>query len=67
MGAAGPIAALTYLFGPLMLLTMAIAMIVGWSRIELKCHTVSQIAAGIVLAFFSTYAQLYFIVEYFYK
>jgi len=65
MGAAGPVAAFTYLFGPVMLLFAIIVIIVGWSRIQLKCHTFSQVVAGAFLAFVSTYIQMYLIIKIF--
>ena len=65
MGAAGPLAAVTYAFGPIGLLFIVIVFLVGWSRIKLKVHNLAQVMAGILLAFFSTYLQIYFIVRFF--
>lgn len=65
MGAAGPLAAVTYTFGPSALIFFTIVLLVGWSRIQLKVHTLTQVAAGILFAFFSTYLQMYFIVRLF--
>jgi membrane-associated phospholipid phosphatase len=65
MGAAGPLAAVTYSFGPIALLFSVIVLLVGWSRIQLKVHTPAQVLAGILLAFFSTYLQMYLIVRLF--
>ncbi len=65
MGAAGPLAAVTFLFGPIMLVFLAIVVLVGWSRIQLKCHTFGQVMAGGIFAFISTYIQIYLIVSYF--
>jgi membrane-associated phospholipid phosphatase len=65
MGAAGPLAAITYVFGPLALLFAVIVFLVGWSRIQLKVHNVLQVTAGILLAFVSTYLQIYLIVRFF--
>jgi membrane-associated phospholipid phosphatase len=62
MGASGPFAALTYIFGPTALLVIFIVFFVGWSRIKLKVHNFAQVIAGIILAFVSTYIQIYFIV-----
>jgi membrane-associated phospholipid phosphatase len=64
MGAAGPFAALTFAFGWIGLLMLPIVIIVGWSRIELKCHTIAQVTAGILLAFISVYIQMIVIVNY---
>ncbi len=66
MGAAGPLAALTFLFGYTAIYFSIIVLLVGWSRIKLKCHTFAQVAAGTVLAFLSTFLQIYLIVDYFY-
>jgi membrane-associated phospholipid phosphatase len=65
MGAAGSLAALTFALGPQVLYLFPIVLIVGWSRIQLKCHTFIQVFGGIVLAFVSTYLQIYLIVKYF--
>jgi membrane-associated phospholipid phosphatase len=65
MGAAGPLAALTYIFGPIALLFAIIVFLVGWSRIKLKVHNFAQVMAGVLLAFVSTYLQIYLIVRFF--
>jgi len=65
MGAAGPLAVVTYLFGPVALVFSLLVLLVGWSRIQLKVHNFAQVAAGILLAFFSTYLQMYLIVSWF--
>lgn len=65
MGASGPLAAMTYVFGPMALVFSLIVLMVGWSRIQLKVHDAAQVSAGILLAFISTYLQIYFITEYF--
>jgi membrane-associated phospholipid phosphatase len=65
MGAAGPLAAITYVFGLIALLFAIIVFLVGWSRIQLKVHTTAQVVAGILFAFFSTFLQIYFIVHLF--
>jgi len=65
MGAAGPLAALTYVFGPIALLFAIIVFLVGWSRIQLKVHNLAQVIAGILFAFISTYLQIYLIVRFF--
>jgi membrane-associated phospholipid phosphatase len=65
MGASGPIAAVTFLFGPVALIFLVISVFVGWSRIKLKCHSIGQVMAGGIFAFISTYFQIYLIVSYF--
>jgi membrane-associated phospholipid phosphatase len=65
MGATGPLAALTYVFGPIALLFTIIVFLVGWSRIKLKVHNFAQVMAGLLLAFVSTYLQIYLIVRFF--
>jgi len=65
MGTAGPLAAVTYVFGPIALIFVLLVFAVGWSRIQLKVHNAAQVSAGILLAFISTYLQIYFITEYF--
>lgn len=58
MGASGASAALFFVFGWSSFVMIIITLLVGWSRIELKCHTVNQVIAGIVLAFVSVYFQM---------
>jgi membrane-associated phospholipid phosphatase len=65
MGAAGPLAAAVYLFGLAALLFAVIVILVGWSRIQLKMHSLVQVIAGTVLGFISTYLQIYFIIKWF--
>lgn len=64
MGAAGPVAVVYLILGYPGLLILIIAALVGWSRVQLKCHTVAQVLAGGILAFISVYAQIYFVVFY---
>ena len=65
MGAAGPLAALTFLFGTIALVFLVVVVLVGWSRIQLKCHSIGEVIAGGIFAFISTYIQIYLIVVYF--
>ncbi len=65
MGAAGSLAALFFLFGPVTLVFLVIVVLVGWSRIQLECHSFGQVMAGGIFAFISTYIQIYLIVSYF--
>lgn len=65
MGAAGPFAAIAFVFGWLGLMMLPIVILVGWTRIELKCHTISQVVAGILLAFIAVYLQMFLITKYF--
>jgi len=66
MGASGGFAALFFAFGVNVLPFVILVLLVGWSRIVLKCHTPSQVLAGILLSFFSVYFQMYLITNYFY-
>jgi len=65
MGAAGPLAAVTYVFGPVALIFTLLVFLVGWSRIQLNVHNLAQVTAGILLAFISTYLQIFLIVKWF--
>lgn len=65
MGVAGPIAALTFLLGWYGLLFLILLTLVGWSRIELKCHSLTQVTGGALVAFFSTLIQMNLIIKYF--
>lgn len=65
MGAAGPLAAVTYTFGPLALVFGIFVALIGWSRIQLKVHTLPQVLVGILFAFASTYLQILLVVKWF--
>ena len=65
MGAAGPFSAIVFAFGWIGILLLPIVILVGWARIELKCHTLSQVVAGVLLAFISVYLQMFLITKYF--
>ncbi|HCY77339.1 MAG TPA: phosphoesterase PA-phosphatase [Ignavibacteriales bacterium] len=65
MGAAGPFSAMVFTFGWIGILMLPIVILVGWTRIELKCHSISQVVAGVLLAFISVYLQMYLITKYF--
>jgi membrane-associated phospholipid phosphatase len=65
MGASGALAALFFAIGNDTFLFLPLVLILGWSRIKLKCHSFSQVAAGIILAFTSTFLQMYLIINYF--
>lgn len=58
IGAAGALAAMTIYLGYDALYLSPIVILVGWSRIKLRCHDISQVAAGILFGFFSTYLQM---------
>lgn len=65
MGASGPASAIFYVFSYFGFIPLIITIIVGWSRIKLKCHNIYQVLAGAILGFISTYLQIYLIVKYF--
>ncbi len=65
MGAAGPIAAVSFVNINFAFVLVIILLLVGWSRIELKCHTLLQVLAGAALGFTSSYVQIYIILELF--
>jgi len=65
MGASGPLAAVTYAFGPLALVFGILVTLIGWSRIQLKVHTLPQVLIGILFAFASTYLQILLVVKWF--
>ena len=67
MGVAGPFSALVFVLGWVGIIFLPIVILVGWARIELKCHTLTQVMAGILLASFSVYIQISLIVNYFSK
>ncbi len=65
IGASGAAAALFIVLGPFALLVLILVLLVGWSRVKLRCHTPMQVIAGIVFGFCSTYLQIHFIVNWF--
>ncbi len=65
MGAAGALAAVFYVFGLPVLLFGIIVLLLGWARIYLKMHTLSQVFAGIILAFVSVFLQMTIIINLF--
>lgn len=65
MGAAGPVAALLFVMGNYAFIFILLLVFLGWARIKLKCHNVSQVAAGAFVGFSSTYLQMYLIINYF--
>jgi len=65
MGASGPLAAVTYIFGPVAMFFSIVVALVGWSRIHLKVHDIFQVLVGILFAFTSTYLQILFVVKLF--
>ena len=65
MGAGGPLAAISYVLGPLGLIFVIMLTAIGWARVKLKLHSVNQVVAGALLGFFSTYLQMYLIIHYF--
>ena len=58
MGAAGPLALLTFIAGIEAMMLLPILVIVGWSRIRLKVHTLTEVMAGAFLGFVFVYIQL---------
>jgi membrane-associated phospholipid phosphatase len=47
--ASGSVAILAFTYGPLVLPTYVLVALLGWSRVEVKDHTVAQVVAGAVL------------------
>jgi len=65
MGASGPLAAITFVFGPIALIFSVVIFLVGWARIQLNVHNFLQVLAGILFAFASTYLQILLVVKWF--
>jgi membrane-associated phospholipid phosphatase len=66
MGASGPFAALCFVYGFGALPIIILLLVIGWSRIYLKCHNIYQVLAGAVLGFASTILQMQIITKLFY-
>ncbi|HEY4754938.1 MAG TPA: hypothetical protein VIH28_02675 [Ignavibacteriaceae bacterium] len=58
MGVSGPLALFSFILGFIVLLFLPILIAVGWSRIKLKCHSLTEVVVGAVLGFTSVYFQL---------
>jgi hypothetical protein len=58
MGAAGPFAAVCFVYGYSALPFILILFMIGWARIFLKCHNIYQVLAGGLLGFTSTILQM---------
>jgi membrane-associated phospholipid phosphatase len=65
MGAAGPFAAVCFVYGAIALPFIFILLIIGWSRIYLKCHNIYQVIAGGLLGFSTTILQMVLITRIF--
>lgn len=63
MGAAGSLAVVLIQFNLYAVIPFVIVILVGWSRIRLKQHTLTQVLAGGITGFVSTYIQIKLILE----
>jgi len=59
-GVTGPITALLFLLGGMIFPLFLVVVPVAWARVELKAHTVMQVAAGAVLSSLLTWWQMGF-------
>jgi len=59
IGVAAPLALFVFDKSWLVLPLLIILFLVGWARVHLKCHSVSQIVMGSLLGFISTLFQLW--------
>jgi len=59
LGIAAPLAMFVFISSWIAYPLLIILFLVGWSRINLKCHTFTQVIAGAFFGFLSTYLQLY--------
>lgn len=58
IGMSAPIGVLFFVFGQPSLIALVLLLYIGWTRLYLKKHTISQIIAGSIFGFFLTYLQL---------
>jgi len=58
MGVSGPLALFSFILGFIVLLFLPILIAVGWSRVKLKCHSLTEVVVGAVFGFTSVYFQL---------
>jgi hypothetical protein len=59
-GVMGPFTALLYLLGGVVFPLILVVIPVAWARVELKAHTVMQVAAGAILSGVLTWVQMSF-------
>ena len=59
-GITGPFTALIYMLGVVMLPLLLVVIPVAWARVELKAHTIMQVAVGAVLSCAMTWVQMSF-------
>ncbi|HIH87766.1 TPA: hypothetical protein HA344_00980 [Candidatus Bathyarchaeota archaeon] len=59
-GVTGPFTALIYLLGGVMFPLLLVVIPVAWARVELKAHTVMQVAVGAILSGLLTWWQMGF-------
>lgn len=59
-GIAGPATFLVYAFGIQFWWVLLLILPVGWARLKLKAHTLSQVVMGFLLTVALTYLQLFF-------
>jgi membrane-associated phospholipid phosphatase len=57
-GVTGPVTALIFLLGGVMMPLLLVVIPVAWARVELKAHTVMQVAVGAVLSSVLTWFQM---------
>jgi membrane-associated phospholipid phosphatase len=57
-GITGPVTVLTYSLGVVGLFLFGLTVPVGWARIRLGVHTLSQVVAGALLTIATTWLQL---------
>ncbi len=58
MGAAAPLVTFSFAFGKWVLPFYLFLVLIGWSRVRLKAHTVAQVVAGGLAGLLLTYVQL---------
>ncbi len=63
LGVASPLALLVIFEPNFAYFYFAFVLVIGWSRLHLKCHTLAQVIAGTLAGFLLTYFQLEFILH----
>ena len=58
MGAAGPLALFSFVLGYIAMIFLPLLLIIGWSRIKLEVHSLTEIIIGALFGFISVYFQL---------
>ena len=64
-GVAGPLTAITFMFGYFSSVSFILVIIVIWARLKMKAHNLLQLVSGVVISIIITFLVYYFSYNYF--